>query len=304
MSIVSTLQSKLAFYFQPLKGKIHPKMGTVYARLQESTNFISSLVSKRPDVGVILGSGWQGFLQELETPKEIKLSTIPHLLPPWAGQRKGALVFGKVSNVNVACLDARLHTYEGFTAQEVAYPVRILGTLGVRTLFITNTAGGINRAFPVGSLMLIKDHINMAGEDPNRGEESALGGELGPRFVDMSQAYGPELIQLAETIAKKLGTKIKKGVYAGMRGPSYETPAEVKMLNMLGADAVGMSTIPEVLAARQMGLRVCGISCITNKAAGLSKEKITHEEVLAVMRRVGIKAFKLLREVIVNSVEP
>jgi len=273
-------------------------MDTVYTRLQESTRFIDSLIPKRPEVGVVLGSGWQGFLQEIETPQEIKLSTIPHLLPPWASQRKGAVVVGKVSNVNAACLDARLHTYEGFTAQEVAYPIRTLGMLGVKTLFVTNTAGGINRTFPVGGLMLIKDHINIAGEDPTRGEEE-IG--LGPRFVDMSRAYDPELIGLTEVMAKGLGIRIKKGVYASVRGPTYETPAEVGMLRTLGADAVGMSTVPEVIAARQMGIRVCGISCITNKAAGLAKGKITHEEVLAVMNDVGIKAFKLLREVILSS---
>ncbi len=293
-------------------------MGTIYTRLQESTSSISSLISTKPEAGVVLGSGWKGFLREIETPKEIKLSTIPHLLPPWAAERKGALVIGKLSNppeskgepryspfpkggergIIVACLDARLHTYEGFTAQEVASPVRVLGVLGIKTLFITNAAGGINRALPVGSLMLIRDHINMAGEDPTRGEETP---ELGHRFVDMSQAYDPELIRLAEMIAKRLGTKIRKGVYAGMRGPSYETPAEVRMLRILGADAVGMSTIPEVIAARQMGMRVCGISCITNKAAGLTREKITHEEVLATMERVGPKAFKLLKEIIISS---
>ncbi|MDI6759689.1 MAG: purine-nucleoside phosphorylase [Candidatus Brocadiaceae bacterium] len=273
-------------------------MDTVYTRLQESARFIDSLISKRPEVGIVLGSGWQGFLQEVETPQEIRLSAIPHFLPSWARKRKGAVVIGKVSNVNVACLDARLHTYEGFTAQEVAYPIRTLGVLGVKTLFVTNTAGGINRTFPVGGLMLIKDHINMAGEDPTRGEEEV---ELGPRFVDMSQAYDPELIRLTELMAKGLGIRIKKGVYASVRGPAYETPAEVGMLRTLGADAVGMSTVPEVIAARQMGIRVCGISCITNKAAGLAKEKITHEEVLAVMNDVGIKAFKLLREIIVSS---
>lgn len=286
-------------------------MDTVYTRLQESTRFIDSLISERPEVGIVLGSGWQGFLQEIETPQEIKLSTIPHLLPPWARQRKGAVVIGQLSNppksplkkggvrgITVACLDARLHTYEGFTAQEVAYPIRTLGMLGVKTLFVTNTAGGINRTFPARGLMLIKDHINMAGEDPTRGEEEV---GLGPRFVDMSRAYDPELIRLTEVMAKGLGIRIKKGVYASVRGPTYETPAEVGMLRTLGADAVGMSTVPEVIAARQMGIRVCGISCITNKAAGLAKGEITHEEVLAVMNDVGIKAFKLLREVIISS---
>ncbi|HHT9120930.1 MAG TPA: purine-nucleoside phosphorylase [Candidatus Hypogeohydataceae bacterium YC41] len=276
-------------------------MGNIYTRLLESTHFITSLVSEKPEVGVILGSGWQGFVQEIETPQKIKLSTIPHLLPTRAFHSEKALVIGKISDVNVACLDARLHTYEGFTAQEVAYPARLLGKLGIKTLLITNASGGISRAFPAGIFMLIKDHINMAGEDPTRGEESALGGELGSRFVDMSQAYDPELIRIVEMVARRLGIRIRKGVYAGVRGPSYETPAEVKMLRTLGADAVGMSTIPEVIAARQMGIKVCGISCITNKAAGLSSEKITHEEVLTVMKSIGTKAFKLLREVIVSS---
>jgi purine-nucleoside phosphorylase len=273
-------------------------MGTVYTRLQESISFVNNLVPERPEVGVILGSGWQGFLQEIEKSHVIGLSAIPHLLPPWAGQKNGTLVIGRVNGIKAACLDERLHTYEGFTAQEVAYPVRLLGSLGIKTLFITNAAGGISRALTVGSLMTIEDHINLAGEDPAEGEEEP---GFGPRFVDMSQAYDPELIRIAEKAAKKLGIKMRRGVYAGVRGPAYETPAEIRMLKRLGVDAVGMSTIAEVIAARQMGLRVCGISCITNKAAGLSREKITHEEVLDVMRRVGVKAFKLLREIIISS---
>lgn len=284
-------------------------MGTIHTRLQESTNYINSLVSERPEIGVVLGSGWQGFLKEIETPQEIKLASIPYLLPAWASQREGALVLGKVVGayrntplpINAVCLDSRLHTYEGFTAQEVAYPIRVLGMLGIKALFITNAAGGISRALTVGSLMLIKDHINIAGDDPTRGEKEA---ELGARFVDMSQAYDPGLLRIAETVAKRLGIKIGKGIYAGVRGPAYETPAEVRMLKTLGADAVGMSTIAEVIAARQMGIRVCGISCITNKAAGLSAGKITHEEVLAVMNQVGPKAFKLLKEVITCSAKP
>jgi purine-nucleoside phosphorylase len=276
-------------------------MGTVYTRLQESVGFINSLTSARPEVGVVLGSGWQAFLREFKDFVEIKLTSIPHLLPPWAGGRKGALVFGKLADIDVVCLEGRLHTYEGFTAQEVAYPVRVLGRLGVRTLFITNASGGISRSLPAGSLMLIRDHLNVAGEDPTSGEAEP---ELGPRFVDMSRAYDPELIKVTEGVAKRLGIRIRKGVYAGVRGPTYETPAEVKMLRNLGADAVGMSTVAEVIAARQMGIRVCGISCITNKAAGLSSEKITHEEVLTVMRQVGDQAFALLREAILCSVKP
>ncbi len=284
-------------------------MGTVYLRLKESADFLKSLISEKPQVGVILGSGWQGFTQEVKKVQEVRLSVIPHLLPAWAGKKSGSMVFGKVSlkflnppeadvAADVVCIDTRFHTYEGFTAPEVAYPVRVLGVLGIKAVFITNAAGGISRTLPVGSCMLIKDHINISGEDPTRGMEEP---ELGPRFVDMSLAYDPELMKLVEKVAKRLKIVVKKGVYVGVRGPTYETPSEIRMYRTLGADAVGMSTIPEVIVARQMGMRVCGISCITNKASGLSKREITHEEVLAVMERVKAKAFKLLKESIVRS---
>lgn len=275
-------------------------MGTLYEKIQESARYIRARIPEEPKIGVILGTGWQGLMRELGSPTAIKYADIPNLLPVRMGAAKGdgALVAGKIGEIPVVCLEERFHIYEGFSAQEVVYPVRVLCRLGIKALFVTNAAGGINRRFRVGDLMLIVDHINMTMQNPLTGLEDE---EIGTRFIDMTRAYDPALIEVAAKAARGLGMRLWRGVYAGVSGPSFETPAEIRMLRALGADAVGMSTVAEVIAARQMGVRVCGLSCITNKAAGLGAEEISEEEVHSVMDRVKVRAFSLLREMIVAS---
>lgn len=293
-------RANLPFYSQPQAGKILWQMDSLYDRIQESIRYISSQVSEKPAVGVVLGSGWWNFIKELDQPQGIDFSNIPHFLPTHLGKKSGGLIIGRLGQLPVACLIGRLHTYEGFTVHEVAYPVRVLGAWGIKVLFVTNAAGGINPRFSPEDLMLICDHINMTGENPLKGEEEE---KLGQRFLDMTRAYDPTFIRLARAVARKLGIKLRKGVYVGVNGPVYETPAEVKMYASLGADAVGMSTVAEVVAARQMGIRVCGLSCITNRAASFSSREITHEEVLSIMERTSEKAFRFLKELIIAGVD-
>lgn len=275
-------------------------MAGLYEQIRESAEYIRARVSVRPKIGVILGTGWQDFARELGSPVTIRYVDIPGILPKNGdtARKNGALIVGKINEVPVACLNERFHIYEGFSVQEVAYPVRVLCQLGIKVLFVTNAAGGINRRFGVGDLMLIVDHINMTKHNPLTGIKDD---RIGPTFLDMTRAYDSELIEMAAAVAKGMGVKVRKGVYLGVSGPSFETPAEITMFGMLGADAVGMSTIPEVIAARQMGVRVCGLSCITNRAAGHGTQKVSQEEVLTVMKRVEARAFRLLMEMVVRS---
>ena len=204
---------------------------------------------------------------------------IPHFPQATVAGHKGELVVGLSGAVPVAVLSGRVHHYEGYSLSEVVFPIRVLGAMGVETLVVTNTAGGINLAYEPGDLMVIEDHINMMGGNPAAGVDAAA---LGPRFFDMSDAYDPRLRDLAERACRGAGVAVRKGVYIAFPGPSYETPAEIRMARILGADAVGMSTVPEVVAARHMGLRVLGLSCITNMAAGVARKKLDHREVLEV----------------------
>jgi purine-nucleoside phosphorylase len=192
-------------------------------------------------------------------------------------------------------MSGRVHAYEGYSAREVAFPVRVLAAFGVKTLVITNAAGAVNQAFRPGELMVITDHLNFTGKNPLVGPEEQ---ELGPRFPDMTEAYVPKLIEVCETAARGIGLNLRKGVYAGLLGPSYETPAEIRMLRTIGADAVGMSTVLEVVAANHAGMSVLGISCMTNMAAGILKKKLDHQEVMETGQRVRGVFAELLREVL------
>ena len=276
-------------------------MAGLYEQLQGSVNYVQEKIPGRPRIGVVLGTGWKGFTRELDSSVCIEYPDIPNLLPGGSegAKKDGALIAGKLGNVSVVCLNERFHLYEGFSAQEVAYPVRVLCMLGINTLFVTNAAGGINTDFSAGDIMLITDQINMTMHDPLAGVDD---GRIGERFPDMTTAYDPALIETATAAAGRLGIGIKKGVYVGVCGPTFETPAEIAMFRMLGADAVGMSTVIDVIAARQPGVRVCGLSCITNKAAGLGPQEITEAEVHAVMERAETKTktVGLLRETIVS----
>ena len=241
-------------------------------------------------VGVILGSGLGWFADAIENRKETPYSDIPGWPASTAGGHAGKLVTGRLGNTDVVVAAGRAHLYEGYTAQQVAYPIRELAWRGVTSLIITNAAGGVNLSYKPGDLALITDHINLMGVNPliGRNDES-----MGPRFPDMSEAYSREYRE----IAKEAGV-LKEGVYAALSGPSYETPAEIRYLRTIGADLVGMSTVPEVIAANHMGIKVLGISCVTNMAAGILPQKLTHAEVIETGERVKDTLAAVLRAVI------
>ena len=234
-------------------------------------------------LGVILGSGLGGYADNLADAVRIPYQDIPHFPASSVAGHAGVLVAGRLHGKPAVLLQGRVHYYEGHDPDAVIFPARLLHGLGVRTLIVTNAAGGINPDFRPGDLMIIRDHLNFMGFNPLRGR---LAESFGPRFPDMSYAYHPELRDLARAAAGDLGIAVREGVYLGVSGPSYETPAEIKAFRTLGADAVGMSTVPEAIAARHMKLRVLGISCLTNMAAGVSKKPLDHKEVLEVGERV------------------
>ena len=246
--------------------------------IDEAARYLESRTKLRPRVAVVLGSGLGGFADELMAREEIQYSAIPNWPASTAVGHAGKLVLGLLntpSTLEVAVMSGRVHLYEGYTAWQVAYGVRVLAKLGVRAFVFTNAAGGINAAFARGSLVLISDHINLQGANPLVGPNDD---SLGPRFPDMSEAYAPAYRETARQVARKLGIALGEGVYAALTGPSYETPAEIRYLRAIGADMVGMSTVPEVIAANHMGARCLGISCVTNMAAGILPQKIHHEE--------------------------
>jgi len=263
--------------------------------IERARRFIRAKDSRRPEVVLVLGSGL-GFLgDETAEATRIDYRKIPGFPISTVEGHAGRLVIGKLSGRICAIMQGRFHHYEGYSLAEVAFPLRVLLGLGEKNLVITNAAGGINTGFVPGDLMIISDHINLMTDNPLVGQNDA---SLGPRFPDMSEAYDPSLRALALEVASAQGIRLKEGVYGAMGGPSYETPAEIRMLRLLGADAVGMSTVPEVIAACHMGARVLGISCITNMAAGILKRKLDHAEVTETAERVKEKFGKLVKGVI------
>jgi purine-nucleoside phosphorylase len=250
----------------------------------EAARFIGERTKLKPRLGLILGSGLGAFADALKETTLIKYQYIPHFPVSTAVGHAGRLVVGVCAGVTVAVMQGRAHYYEGYSMQQVVFPVRVLKLLGVKTLIVTNAAGGINRKLAARGLMLITDHLNLMGTNPLTGLNEE---EFGPRFPDMTEAYSKALRETAKKVARRQKLKLYEGVYAAVHGPSYETPAEVRMLRRLGADAVGMSTVPEVIAANHLGMRVLGISCVTNMAAGLAKGKLDHKEVLAAGEQVG-----------------
>jgi purine-nucleoside phosphorylase len=226
---------------------------------------------------VVLGSGLGEFADTLQNVHYIPYSEIPHFHQPTIAGHAGRLAIGEIApGFPIACMQGRFHFYEGHDMDTVVFPTRVLQALGASFLIVTNAAGGINLNFKPGALMIIEDHLNLMGDNPLRGANPEF---LGPRFLDMTEAYAKDLRQLAQQVAQNSNIHLERGVYAGLSGPNYETPAEVRMLRTLGADAVGMSTVPEVIAANHMGMNVLGISCITNAAAGISGQKLNHQEV-------------------------
>jgi len=251
-----------------------------------------------PKVAVILGSGLGGFARTLEQPVTVPYSTIPHFRTVSVPGHRGDLVIGTTQGTPVYVFSGRPHLYEGYSPDEIAFPVRLAARLGVKTLIVTNSAGGANVNYKPGELMLITDHINLTGANPLTGLHDP---SLGDRFLDMSEAYDLELLEVAEKAARKHGVTVRRGVYLALTGPSYETPAEIRMARTLGADAVGMSTALEVIAARQMKLRVLGISCISNMAAGVTKQKLSHVEVLRAGELASAALNDLLTEVVTQA---
>ena len=251
----------------------------------------------QPEIGIILGSGLGDFADEFES-IIIPYNDIPGFEKSNVQGHKGQLVFAQINGKKVVMMQGRYHFYEGYSMQTVTFPVKVMKKLGVKTLIITNAAGAVTPKFTPGDLMLITDHINFMGTNPLIGKNDET---LGTRFPDMSEVYSKELIQTAEAIAKKLNINYQKGVYAATTGPSYETPSEVKMFRMLGANAVGMSTAPEAIVANYCGLKILGISCLTNYASGVSETPLNHQEVIDTANRVK-ESFKNLLSEILKSI--
>jgi purine-nucleoside phosphorylase len=267
----------------------------IYDQIAEAAAFIDSCCTAAPKVGAVLGSGLGEFAETLEEKTVIAYEDIPHFKKVKVKGHAGRLVIGKIKGKAVAVMQGRFHYYEGHDMAEVVFPIRCLCGLGVKKILLTNAAGGINAKLVPGDLMILRDHINMMGVNPLRGENDE---RIGTRFPDMSRVYDESLGSIIAANMRTLGLDVKEGVYAALSGPSYETPAEIKMLSLLGADAVGMSTVPEAIAARHMNTAVAGISCISNLAAGISKTKLDHSEVTQTANRVKNLFIKLLTEIL------
>lgn len=265
----------------------------VLNKLQETIAFIRSKSNAKPRVGIVLGSGLGSFVKDIEVEMTIPYKDIPNFCPPTVEGHSGNLIFGKVNGQSLVILQGRVHFYEGHTMEEVAFPVRALAMLGIESLVLTNSAGGMGDKMEAGDFMVIEDHINLMGTNPLMGPNIK---ELGPRFPDMSEAYDSKLRATMEQILLKQGTRFHKGVYCGVTGPTYETPAEVRYLKLIGGSAVGMSTVPETIAANHLGLRVAAMSCITNLAAGISQVKLSHDEVTDTAKRVEQQFSSFLKE--------
>ncbi|NMC57314.1 MAG: purine-nucleoside phosphorylase [Eubacteriaceae bacterium] len=259
----------------------------------ESAEYIKKYINIEPEIGIILGSGLGGIADVIENPVMINYKDIPNFKTSTAPDHLGRFVIGRLAGKNVICMQGRLHYYEGYSLEDVVYPVRVMKLLGVKTLIATNAAGGINESFNSGDIMLIKDHINFMGNNPLIGKNYD---ELGPRFQDMTYAYTPKLIYLAEQCAEKMSINLKSGVYIAFSGPSFETPAEIRTSRILGADAVGMSTVPEVIAAAHCGMQVLAFSLIANMAAGVTDKALDGEEVIRIAQEKG----KILQQLIIE----
>lgn len=244
-----------------------------------------------PHIGIVLGSGLGAFADRVADAAVIPFGDIPHFPQSTVPGHSGRLVIGKLEGVPVAVMQGRVHAYEGYLPEEVTFPIRVLGRLGIQSLIVTNAAGGIRLDMKQGDLVLLSDHINFTGRNPIIGHNDE---RFGPRFFDMTEAYSRRLRQLAAATAERAGLSLAEGVYLCVLGPSFETPAEIRAFRALGADLVGMSTVQEVIAARQMGIEVLGLSCVTNMAAGIQQEPLSHEEVMETGRRVAARFTQLL----------
>ena len=268
----------------------------MYEKLGKAAQHIQSIKKNKPQVGIVLGSGLGVFVDQIENKTIIPYNDIPFFRKTTVEGHEGRLILGKVRGVEVAVLQGRLHCYEGLPMEEVVFPVRLLSILGISTLLLTNAAGGVNLDYAPGDLVIIQDHINLMGKNPLIGPNN---NEMGPRFPDMSHAYNQELITIMKKVSNDLGHNIHSGVYAGVLGPTYETPAEIRMIRTLGGDMVGMSTVPECIAANHLGLKVCGISCITNMGAGIINQTLKHEDI----KHEAMKAMNHFTALLNGSIE-
>jgi purine-nucleoside phosphorylase len=267
----------------------------LFTRAESAAAFIHSQTELRPSIGLVLGSGLGAFADDLTDAVRVPYAQISGFPRSTAIGHAGQLVIGNAGSVPVAVMQGRVHLYEGYSAAEVAFPTRVLGRMGIRTLILTNAAGGINTAYGQGALVLLRDHINLQGQNPLTGANDE---RFGPRFPDMTYTYSKRLREVALEEARRLSLAAHEGVYAALAGPSYETPAEIRYLRTIGADLVGMSTVPEAIAATHMGMEVLAISCVTNMAAGILDQALNHEEVLETGRRVMGQFVGLLRAVL------
>ncbi len=259
----------------------------------QSVEYIKKFINIEPEIGIVLGSGLGGIAEAIESFVAINYKDIPNFKSSTAPDHMGRFVTGKLAGKNVICMQGRLHYYEGYSLEDVVYPIRVMKLLGVKTLIVTNAAGGINELFNSGDIMLIKDHINFMGNNPLIGKNYD---EIGPRFPDMTNTYTPKLINLAEQCAKKLNIDLKSGVYIAFSGPSFETAAEIRAARILGADAVGMSTVPEVIAAAHCGMEALAFSLIANMASGVTDKALDGEEVIKIAQEKG----KILQQLIIE----
>lgn len=266
-----------------------------FEKIQVAANYLKEQANITPEIGLILGSGLGVLAEEIENAVRTPYDQIPDFPVSTVEGHAGQLVFGTLNGVPVVAMQGRFHYYEGYSFEQVTFPVRVMKELGVKSLIVTNAAGGVNKDFSPGDLMLITDHINNMGSNPLIGKNDS---RLGVRFPDMSEAYSKELIEKAKSVAASLNIALQEGVYVGNTGPTYETPAEIRMFRTMGGDAVGMSTVPEVIIARHSGLDVVGISCISNMASGILDQPLNHEEVIETTEKVKENFLSFVKELV------
>ncbi|MFW2487216.1 purine-nucleoside phosphorylase [Clostridium chromiireducens] len=267
----------------------------MYDKIMESVNYIQGKINRNPKIAIILGSGLGDLVNEVSEIEDIPYESIPNFPVSTVKGHEGKLAFGKIDNIEVLLMQGRFHYYEGYTMKEVTYPVYVMKKLGIEKIIVTNACGGINKSFKPGTLMLINDFINLFGDNPLIGVNDD---RLGPRFPDMSEPYKLELIEKAKEVGDRLGIEYAEGIYAGFMGPYYETAAEIVMIGKHGADAVGMSTVPETIVANYLGMDVLGIACITNMATGIQKVKHSHERVVETAKKVSVDLCRWVSELI------
>nr|WP_280768800.1 purine-nucleoside phosphorylase [Salipaludibacillus daqingensis] len=266
-----------------------------YEMIDEAKKYIEKKLNAKPTIGLILGSGLGVLADEITDPVEIPYNEIPGFPTSTVAGHKGQLVVGELQGKTVVAMQGRFHYYEGYSMDLVTLPVRVMKAIGVEELIVTNAAGGINEDYKPGNLMIITDHLNMFGSNPLIGPNDD---SLGVRFPDMSTAYSKELVELAKNVANEINLNVQQGVYVGNTGPTYETPAEIRMLRAMGGDAVGMSTVPEVIVARHSDMNVLGISCISNMAAGILDQPLTHDEVMETTEQVRADFLQFVKQIV------